>query len=153
MTRALQDEGLELGSTVGRLNAFNAVQNTYLNTFQALGGLGLLLGSVGLGVVVLRNVQERRGELALLLAVGFRRGLLQWLVLSEHAALLGLGLATGVVAAAVGVMPALLSPGAQIPYRSLGLTLAAVLANGLIWAWLATRFALRGKLLDALRNE
>jgi len=89
----------------------------------------------------------------LLLAVGFRRRVLQWLVLSEHAALLGLGLAAGVLAAAVGVMPALLSPGAQIPYVSLGLTLAAVLVNGLVWAWLATRFALRGKLLDGLRNE
>ena len=36
---------------------------------SSTGGLGLLLGSVGLGVVVLRNVLERRGELALLLAV------------------------------------------------------------------------------------
>ena len=120
MSRALQDEGLELTPAAERLNAFNAVQNTYLSTFQALGGLGLLLGSAGLGVVVLRNVQERRGELALLLAVGFRRRVLQWLVLSEHAALLGLGLAAGVLAAAVGVMPALLSPGAQIPYSRLG---------------------------------
>jgi ABC-type antimicrobial peptide transport system permease subunit len=33
----------------------------------------LLLGSAGLGVVVLRNVLERRGELGLLSAVGFRR--------------------------------------------------------------------------------
>jgi putative ABC transport system permease protein len=153
MARALQDEGLQLTPAVDRLNAFNAVQNTYLSTFQALGGLGLLLGSAGLGVVVLRNVQERRGELALLLAVGFRRSVLQWLVLSEHAALLGLGLAAGVLAAAVGVMPALLSPGSHIPLFSLGVTLAAVLVNGLVWTWLATRFALRGKLLDALRNE
>ncbi len=86
MTRALQDAGLELTPAARRLNAFNAVQNTYLSTFQVLGGLGLLLGSAGLGVVVLRNVQERRGELALLLAVGFRRRALQWLVLSEHGA-------------------------------------------------------------------
>ncbi len=153
MTRALQDEGLELTPAVKRLNEFNAVQNTYLSTFQALGGLGLLLGSAGLGVVVLRNVQERRGELGLLLAVGFRRRALQWLVLSEHGALLGLGLCVGLVAAAIGVWPALLSPGAQIPYASLALTLAAVLLNGLLWTWVATRFALRGKLLDALRNE
>lgn len=153
ITRALQDEGLELTPTTKRLNAFNAVQNTYLSTFQALGGLGLLLGSAGLGVVVLRNVQERRGELGLLVAVGFRRRALHWLVLSEHGALLGLGLCVGLIAAAIGVWPALLSPGAQIPYWSLALTLAAVLLNGLLWTWVATRFALRGKLLDALRNE
>jgi ABC-type antimicrobial peptide transport system permease subunit len=135
------------------LNEFNAVQNTYLSTFQVLGGLGLLLGSAGLGVVVLRNVQNRRGELALLLAVGFRRRALHWLVLSEHGTLLALGVGVGVMAAAVGIMPALLSPGSQIPYASLTLTLIGVLVNGLLWAWVATRFALRGRLLDALRNE
>ena len=91
----MQDAGLELTPAAERLNAFNAVQNTYLSTFQVLGGLGLLLGSAGLGVVVLRNVQERRGELGLLLAVGFRRRALHWLVLSEHGALLGPGLGVG----------------------------------------------------------
>ncbi|MDB6022876.1 MAG: FtsX-like permease family protein, partial [Pedosphaera sp.] len=153
MTRALQDAGLELMPAVERLNAYNAVQNTYLSTFQVLGGLGLLLGSAGLGVVVLRNVQERRGELGLLVAVGFRRRALHRLLLSEHGALLGLGLGVGVIAAAIGVLPALLSAGSQIPYASLALSLTAVLLNGLVWTWLATRFALRGRLVDALRNE
>ena len=153
LSRALQDAGLELTGAAKRLNAFNAVQNTYLSTFEILGGLGLLLGSAGLGVVVLRNVQERRGELALMLAVGFRRRALQTLVLSEHGALLGLGLAVGILAAAIAVLPALLSAGSQIPYLTLALTLGAVLLNGLVWTWLATCFALRGRLLDALRNE
>jgi len=153
LSRALQDTGLELTPTVQRLNEFNAVQNTYLGTFQVLGGLGLLLGSAGLGVVVLRNVLERRGELGLLTAVGFRRRLLQRLVLSEHGALLGLGLALGTIAAAVAVLPAILSPGTHLPYASLALTLVAVLFNGLLWTWLATAYALRGNLLSALRNE
>ena len=153
LSRALQDTGLELTPAVRRLNAFNAVQNTYLGTFQVLGGLGLLLGSAGLGVVVLRNVLERRGELGVLTAIGFRRRSLQKLVLSEHGALLGLGLGIGIAAAAVAVLPALLSPGTQLPYASLALTLGAVLLNGLLWTWLATRFALRGNLLAALRNE
>jgi putative ABC transport system permease protein len=153
LTRGLRDAGLELTPAADRLNAFNAVQNTYLSTFQALGGLGLLLGSAGLGVVVLRNVQDRRGELGLLLAVGFRRRALHGLVLSEHAALLGAGLVVGAFAAAVAVLPSLLAPGAQLPGASLAITVAAVFLNGLLWAWLATRFALRGNLLDALRNS
>jgi putative ABC transport system permease protein len=153
LSRALQDVGLELTPAAERLNAFNAVQNTYLGTFQVLGGLGLLLGSAGLGVVVLRNVLERRGELGLLLAVGFRRRALKRLVLSEHGALLGLGLGLGVAAAAVAVLPAILSPGTQLPCGSLALTLAGVLLNGLLWTWLATGYALRGNLLAALRNE
>jgi hypothetical protein len=153
LSRAMQDAGLELTPTARRLDEFNAVQNTYLGTFQVLGGLGLLLGSAGLGVVVLRNVLERRGELGLLTAVGFRRRLLQRLVLSEHGALLGIGLGLGTLAAAVAVLPSILSPGTRLPYVSLALTLIAVLLNGLLWTWLATSYALRGNLLSALRNE
>jgi ABC-type antimicrobial peptide transport system permease subunit len=153
LSRALQDSGLELTPTIQRLNAFNAVQNTYLGTFQILGGLGLLLGSAGLGVVVLRNVLERRGELALFLAVGFRRRGLQRLVLTEHGVLLCLGLGLGILAGSIAVLPSMLSAAAGLPYGSLGLTLGAILLNGAVWTWLATRFALRGNLLEALRNE
>jgi putative ABC transport system permease protein len=151
LTRALQDTGLEVTPATRRLDMFNAVQNTYLNTFQILGGLGLLLGSVGLGVVVLRNVFERRGELALMQAVGFERPALQRLVLVEHSALLVLGLLVGTVAALVAVLPALVTPGAGVPWGSLSLTLLAVLLNGALWTWLATRRALRGRLVDSLR--
>ncbi|PYJ56928.1 MAG: hypothetical protein DME24_20730 [Verrucomicrobia bacterium] len=153
LSRALRDVGLELTPTTQRLAAFNAVQNTYLSTFQVLGGLGLLLGSVGLGVVVMRNVLERRSELALLIAVGFRPRALKWLVLSEHGALLLLGLAVGIIAALVAVLPALISPRAGVPYLSLALTLGAVFLSGAVWTWIATALALRGRLLDALRNE
>jgi len=153
LSRGLADVGLELTPAVERMNAFNAVQNTYLSTFQVLGGLGLLLGSAGLGVVVLRNVLERRGELGLLLAIGFRRRELQRMVLVEHAFLLLLGLGLGVATAAIAILPAVLSPGGEIPWRSVPLTLIGALVNGLVWTWLATRVALRGELLAALRNE
>jgi len=153
LTYTLQDVGLDLTTTVGRLADFNTLQNTYLSIFQSLGGLALLLGSLGLGIVVLRNVMERRSELALLRAVGFRNRLLQRLILSEHWLLLLLGLVCGVVAGLVAVLPALRSPGADVPYISLVLTLAAILLSGVLWTWLAARLALRGPLLTALRNE
>ncbi len=153
LSRGMSDIGLELTPAVERMNAFNAVQNTYLSTFQVLGGLGLLLGSAGLGVVVLRNVLERRGELGLMLAVGFRRRELQRMILVEHLFLLLLGLGLGLVTAVIAILPAVLSPGGEIPWRSLPLTLVGVLLNGLVWTWLATRVALRGELLATLRNE
>src|SRR5262249_51036596 len=70
---ALADRGLDVKLSRQRLAQYLAVENTYLTTFQALGGLGLLLGTLGLAVVVLRSVWERRGELALLRALGFRQ--------------------------------------------------------------------------------
>lgn len=153
MTRALADTGLEIIPTWRRLNELNAVQNTYLSTFQILGGLGLILGSAGLGVVVWRNVLERRGELAILEAVGLHRRTIKWMALSEHGFLLLLGLGIGAVAAAVAVVPSLLQSGREIAYGSLLLTLGGVLVSGILWTWVATAFVLRGNLLDALRND
>jgi ABC-type antimicrobial peptide transport system permease subunit len=153
LTRALQDRGLELTPAADRLNAFNAVQNTYLNTFQVLGALGLLLGSAGLGVVVLRNVLERRAELAVMLAVGFRPPALRRWVICEHAVLQCAGLLLGILAAGLAVLPVLLSPGAAVSTGPLILTLALVFASGILWTWAAARVALRGDLLTALRDE
>jgi ABC-type antimicrobial peptide transport system permease subunit len=153
LSKALQDVGFSVTSARERLAAFNAVQNTYLGTFQMLGGLGLILGSFGLGVILLRNVFERRSELALLLAVGFRKSSLKWLVLSEHAALLVTGLVIGIVAAVIAVLPSILRPGAELPVVQLGLTLGGVFLCGLAWTIVAAARALRLPLLSALRNE
>ena len=66
--RLMQDRGLDLVSAAGRLAEFNRVENTYLSIFLILGSLGLIFGSLGLGIVVRRTVRERQGELALLRA-------------------------------------------------------------------------------------
>ena len=47
----LQDRGLEVVPAAGRLAEFAAVENGYIAIFQALGGLGLLLGTAGFGIV------------------------------------------------------------------------------------------------------
>src|SRR6185436_5237529 len=90
---ALSDYGFDAASTAERLAAFNRVENTYLSTFQALGGLGLVLGTIGLAAVLLRNVLERRRELALLRAVGYNSRHFTVMIISENALLLFAGVA------------------------------------------------------------
>lgn len=150
---ALARFGFDVTSTVERLAAFQAVENTYLSTFQLLGGLGLLLGTLGLGVVLLRNVLERRAELAALSAFGFARSRLRALVVAENAFLLLLGLGLGTSAALVAVAPHLLAEAAAIPWLSLFATLALVFAVGLLASIAAVRVALATPLLAALRGR
>jgi ABC-type antimicrobial peptide transport system permease subunit len=147
----LADRGFQATPAAQRLESYLAVENTYLATFQALGGLGLMLGSLGLAVVLLRGVWERRGELALLRAVGYRRGALGWLVLAENAFLLLLGLAAGTASALVAVAPHLAAGG--VPWVHLLFLLALVLAVGLAAGGLATATTLRAPLVPALRRE
>jgi hypothetical protein len=149
----LRDLGLELTPAPMRLAAFSKVESMYLSIFQLVGGLGLVLGTIGLGVVVLRNVLERRAELAMLRAVGFDKSALKHMVMCEHAGLLVAGLICGIVSALIAVAPALQTPAHEMPYVSLPLTIVAVTASGLLWVWVAAVVALRPKLLDALRTE
>ena len=153
LERDLDDFGLAAETAADRLAGFLAVQNTYLATFQSLGGLGLLLGTIGLAAVQLRGVLERRGELALLRAAGFRRGLLARLVVLETLAVLLAGLGVGILAALVAVLPHLAGHGAAIPWRWLAAMLGLVLAAGLLASLAAVRALARQPLLAALREE
>jgi ABC-type antimicrobial peptide transport system permease subunit len=153
LEQTLGDFGFDVETTSGRLAAFFAVQNTYLSTFQSLGGLGLLLGTFGLATVQLRSVLERRRELALMRATGFRRALLARMVMIENALLLVGGLAVGILAALVAVLPHWLGGGASVPWVSLAATLALVLLVGLAAGLVAVRATLRAELLPALREE
>jgi ABC-type antimicrobial peptide transport system permease subunit len=153
LTTALTAQGVEVTSTAARLESYLAVENTYLSTFQALGGLGLLLGAIGLAVVLLRGVWERRGELALLRALGYRHKALGWLVMAENAFLLLLGLGAGTVCALLAVGPHLLGGGGAVPWPRLLGMLGAVLLTGLATAAAALAVTLRAPLLPALRRE
>jgi ABC-type antimicrobial peptide transport system permease subunit len=153
LTASLSDYGFVVQSTAARLAAFHKVENTYLATFRALGGLGLLLGTVGLAAVLMRNVLERRRELALLRAVGYRPRHLFTMVLAENVFLLLMGLATGAVCAALATAPAVLARGGHVPVTSLAVLLALVAAVGIASSALATAAALRSPLLDALKSE
>src|SRR5262245_4727329 len=147
------DLGADAMPTAQRLEEFHAVENTYLSTFKTLGGLGLLVGTVGLAAVLLRNVLERRRDLALLGAVGFRRRHIFAIILSEQVLLLAWGLAIGAACAIVAVLPAMRDHGGQLPAASAALLVVAVFVAGLLSSTVATRAALRTPLLEALRSE
>jgi len=149
----LSDFGFDAVSTEERLANFHRVENTYLSTFQMLGGLGLALGTLGMAAVLLRNVFERRRELALLRAVGYNSSHFAAMVITENVLMLTVGLAVGFVCALLAIAPVLFDRGGRLPNISLGLLLLAVLLSGAIASLVATLAALRSPLLPALRAE
>lgn len=150
---ALADYGFDAQPAAARLAGYFRVENTYLSTFQALGAFGLLIGTLGLAAVVMRNALERRRELALLAAVGYGRRELEKLLRYETLAMLGAGLAAGVAAALLAVAPVLKSRGMGLPAAGLLGTLAVIFLCG----WLAVRqsvkAALRGGSRESLAAE
>jgi ABC-type antimicrobial peptide transport system permease subunit len=148
---ALGDLGVEVTETRVRVARALGVENTYLTVFQALGGLGLVLGTVGLGVVLLRGVWERRKELALLGAIGYRPGDIGQLLLIETLVLLLGGLGLGVVCALVSVLPHAANLAEN--WQGLGLQVLACVGTGLVAGAFACRAAMRVPLLSGLRSE
>ena len=142
--------GFDATPAADKLAAYMAVEHMYLDTFQALGGLGLLLGTLGLAVVLARNVIERRNELATLRAFGFRRGSLGWMVVAENGFLLLTGMAVGAGAGLVAVAPHL---SGHLPWASLILTLGLVFIVGIAAGAVAVAAALRTPLLPALKAD
>jgi putative ABC transport system permease protein len=149
----LSDFGFDAVSTSERLTSFHRVENTYLSTFQLLGGLGLALGTLGMAAVLLRNVLERRRELALMRAVGYNSSHFAVMVITENVLMLCCGLAIGFVCALLAIAPVLFERGGHPPNISLGLLLLAILLSGATASLVATVAALRSPLLPALRSE
>ncbi len=153
MEDRLGDQGFDTQSTVATIEGLLAVQNTYLSTFQALGSLGLLLGTFGLAAVQLRSVFERRGELALMRASGFRRSRVAWMVMYENASLLAAGLLLGTIGAVVAIAPHIIATGASVPWPYLLGVLVIVFVVGLTSSISSIRATLKAPVIAALRGE
>ena len=152
LEKTLGDYGFDLASAAARLASYRAVENTYISTFQSLGGLGVLLGTFGLALVLFRNIIERRGELATLRAFGFGRRLLSRMLFLESSFLLVSGMLIGIVA---GLASIFTSQGhlPPFPWFSLTITLLFIFGFGIIANAVAVAVALRSPLLATLKSD
>lgn len=149
----LSDFGLDVIDTRERWNSYHQVENTYLATFQALGSLGLLLGTVGVGAVLARNVLERRKEIGLVRAVGFAPADVRAMVMSEGALLVAGGLLIGAGCAFVAILPAVIARGQALPWAGLIGLLAGVMVTGAIASLAAIRMASHTPITTAIKGE
>lgn len=147
--RTFSESGLTIETTKNRLSRYFAVQNTYLSTFQSLGGLGLFLGTLGLGVVQIRNILQRRKELALMQAIGFSQKRLFLLLAMESLYLLGWGLLIGLGAAFLAIVPQLTTRSASMPWVAIFLIFLAGLFSGTF----GVRYLLRIPISAILRED
>jgi putative ABC transport system permease protein len=145
--------GLDVVPSTERLAMFHAVEGTYLSMFLVLGGIGLLLGASATGVVVLRNLLERRREIALLRALGFSSDAVFKLFAFEYGMLLVLGTIIGGIASIIAMLPAMTSSHSEGSPLWRLTVFAAVLGGALLCAGLALVAGLRKTGTAYLRAE
>lgn len=143
LNNTLVDYGVEVSETQVRQAAFYSVTNTYLTIFMILGGLGIILGTLGLGIVLWRNTLDRKQEITIMKSVGYTKSQLIKLLFSENIFLLIGGIFLGIISAFIGILPSLLSPAFHIPGNFLFLLVFIIFMSGLIWIYVPIRILMK----------
>ncbi|MDO9613586.1 MAG: hypothetical protein Q7J86_03555, partial [Bacteroidota bacterium] len=144
----MRNYGPEISLTTDRLLSFYTVENTYLNIFLMLGALGLLIGTLGLGILIFRITFEQIPEYALLLSLGFSKPIIQRMVMREKLFLMIVSVLIGLIPAVLSGLPTLMSS----LYASLWIWLPAisvlVILSGAVFSFVAIRWAFKQNLVQ-----
>ncbi|MBE0647624.1 MAG: FtsX-like permease family protein [Bacteroidales bacterium] len=127
------DYGMLADPASKRLAEFNSVENTYLSIFMLLGAFGVLIGTIGFGIILWRNNLERSREFALYLAIGFRKKFIRTILITEYLLILATGMLLGITGALAGILPSLISPAYRMPGGFILLILSLIWISGAAW--------------------
>jgi len=152
LKEGLADYGARVEPVERLMADLMGVQNAYIKTFLALGGLGLALGMFGLVSALLRSIAERRKELALLSACGYRKSTLVKLLLLENVGLMLFGIGLG-TASALFAVSKIAEQTIGEAWTALAISLGAALILGVGACAAATAVSVGRNLVPALRSE
>ncbi len=163
-SRALEASFLEHGAEAETLKEVIdeqvAVNSAFNNLLTGFMGMGLIVGVAALGVISLRAVVERRQQVGVLRAIGYRRGMIQLSFLVEASFVSLLGVAIGVALGAIlsfNLVDAIRDqlPGLQfsMPWLEIGIIIAIAYVFAMLTTYLPARQAARIHPAEALRYE
>jgi len=147
------DYGMVAMPASQRLAEFNSVENTYLSVFMLLGALGVLIGTIGFRIIVWRNNLERSAELALYLALGFRKKFIRTLLILEYMLILVAGMSLGIFGSLPGILPSLISPAYEMPGKFLIPILGVIWISGALWIYIPVHRIFKAELTTVLRED
>jgi putative ABC transport system permease protein len=151
--RVLGRRGPIIEDTGTMLNRFARVENTYLAIFMVLGGLGLILGTLGLAVFITTDVHNDRRRLAMLLALGISKNKILNMLASHYLILAVGGITCGTTGSLLALVPGFLSGQGSIDLVTPSILLTAIVVNAI--AWIMAAIARNTMILPAgeLRDE
>jgi putative ABC transport system permease protein len=144
--------GMNIERTSDRLTSFYSVSNTYLSVFAIFGALGMIIGTIGLAFILLRNFNQRKKEFALMLAIGFQASRIRRMVLSEQLLILFAGVVSGIVSAIVATSGSM-SNLVKIPWVFMSIFVAVLFGIGSLVLAISVRSVTSKSLIGSLKKE
>ncbi len=138
----------------------NGFIQSFMTLIQVFMGLGLLVGIAALGVIAIRSVVERRQQIGVLRAIGFKRRMVQLGFMIEYSFIAMMGIAIGVGLGVILAYLMLQDPATgggtaefSLPWVRLGVIILAAYVAAVLMTYLPARRAGRAPVADALRFE
>ena len=138
----------------------NGFIQSFMTLIQVFMGLGLLVGIAALGVISIRSVVERRQQIGVLRAIGFKRRMVQLGFMIEYSFIAMMGIAIGVSLGVVLAYLMLQDPATgggtaefSLPWVRLGVIILAAYVAAVMMTYLPARRAGRVPVAEALRFE
>jgi len=150
---ALRNYGVEIESSAERLATFNSVTNTYLDIFVALGGIALILGTMGMAIILIRSINARRNQYAMMQAYGISPKKIRKIIITEFTIVLLAGITIGLLASITGSLQSLLSANSGIPFTLLASIVLLFALNGFCWIFIGSALSIKNSFISNLRNE
>ena len=101
LEREFLPNGMQTFIIKKELESFLEMFTNFFYLLEAFLGLGLIVGIAGLGIITIRSVAERRQQIGMLRAIGFKRSMIwkSFLIESSYIAILGIliGVALGII--------------------------------------------------------
>lgn len=152
--------GIQATTYAEILDMMTSQSQGFLTLIEAFMMLGLVVGVAALGVLAFRSVVERRQQIGMLRAIGYKRSMVAASFLIESAMITVLGIVSGTVLALLLSWNLINSDYAfgegvemVIPFGEIGVFLLVALAASLLMAWIPSRRAARVPISEALRYE
>jgi putative ABC transport system permease protein len=157
---ALVTSGAQADSLVDLANEENALSRGFLYLMSAFMGLGLLVGIAAVGVIAFRTVVERRQQIGMLRAIGFKKNTVALSFLLESSFVTILGVTSGIL---LGLWLAYFlvtgddfpAEGQQfyIPWLQITVIGVFTVVASLLMTWIPSRQAASVPTAEALRYE
>ena len=157
---AFQEHGMETDVLEELVDESAAANRAFNYLFTGFMGLGLLVGIAAVGVISLRAVVERRQQIGVQRAIGYRRIMVQLSFLFESSFIVLMGVAIGVGLGTIisynivnEIQDQLESIRFSIPWLQIGIIIAVAYLFSLLTTYLPARQASRIYPAEALRYE
>jgi len=135
LEKTYHDLGISIQQTTQRLSMFGSVQDTYLLVFIIMAAIAMLIATVGMGLLILRDIRDRATELHLMRAIGFTDDAIKKMLFSENIILVSISIVIGTLLSLPFIVKILEKQSQAFPFQNILWLLLIIIFNLMLWIY------------------